>query len=80
MVEKYGKTNEEKHTDETLQSREIVSEIVNFGVTETQKIQIIKLLALELESNDSMKTIVKTINKVINNNSESDKNKTLITA
>ena len=79
MVKKYGKTDDEKQVEEMLRSREIVSEIVNFGVTDDQKIQIIKLLALELESNDNMKTIVKTVSQIINNNSETDKKKTLIT-
>ena len=48
-IEKYGETEVEQDIQLMIKSREIVKEIVNFGVTESQKIQIIKLLSLELE-------------------------------
>ena len=38
--------------------REIVSEIMNYGVTQQQIKQIINLLALELEDNNLMRSIV----------------------
>ena len=38
-------------------SREIVKEILDFGVTETQKLDIIYMLSLELENNQCMKDI-----------------------
>lgn len=39
-------------------SREIVQEIMNYGVTQAQILQIINLLALELEDNELMRSIV----------------------
>lgn len=38
-------------------SREIVQEIMNYGVTQTQILNIINLLALELEDNKLMRSI-----------------------
>jgi hypothetical protein len=38
--------------------REIVQEIMNYGVTQQQIKQIINLLALELEDNNLMRSIV----------------------
>ena len=43
-VKKYGKTVEEKKAEKSLQCREIVREILNFGVNESQKLQLIKRL------------------------------------
>jgi len=42
---KYGKTELEKHYERIQQCREIVKEVLDFGVTEEQKIQIIYLLS-----------------------------------
>jgi len=39
-------------------SREIVQEIMNYGVSQKQILDIIYLLALELEDNNSMRSIV----------------------
>ena len=39
-------------------SREIVQEIMNFGVSQQQIIDVINLLALELEDNNLMRSIV----------------------
>ena len=74
----YGKTREEEKVERSLQCREIVSEIMNFGVTESQKIQIIKLMAMELESNESMKKIVNTINQIVENKIETKENKLIV--
>ena len=56
-MKKYGKTETETHVEKMHECRDIVKKIVNFGVTENQKIQIIKLIALELEDNAMMKEI-----------------------
>tara|TARA_E500000331_G_C16730959_1_gene486640 strand:- start:167 stop:406 length:240 start_codon:yes stop_codon:yes gene_type:complete len=73
-LKKYGKTKEEKKAEKSIKCREIVSEIVKFGVDESQKLQIIKLLALELENNKSMKKIVNAISNIAENNSNSNEN------
>jgi hypothetical protein len=56
-MEKFGKTLEEKHAEDMHKCREIVSEILKFGVNESQKKQIIYLLSLELENRDTMLSI-----------------------
>ena len=42
---------------ENAMAREIVQEIMKFGVSQPQILQIINLLALELEDNKKMKAI-----------------------
>tara|TARA_B100000214_G_C23843894_1_gene570140 strand:- start:287 stop:529 length:243 start_codon:yes stop_codon:yes gene_type:complete len=68
MSKKYGKTSEEEKAEKSLKCRQIVAEINRFGVSESQRIQIIKLLALELENNLNMKKIINTINEIVENN------------
>ena len=69
---KIGKSVLEDEAEKILECRQIVKNLVNFGVTEKQKIHIIYLLSLELESRDNMKKIIDTI-KNINNESEDQK-------
>tara|TARA_Y100000593_G_scaffold63507_1_gene117369 strand:- start:740 stop:970 length:231 start_codon:yes stop_codon:yes gene_type:complete len=76
-LEKYGKTIEEADAEKMFQCRQIVTEILNFGITEAQKRQIIKLLACELESVNDMKGIVNIING--KENSESSSSELIIT-
>lgn len=45
---------EKRLADERAQSREIVNEILRFGVADRQLYQIINLLAMNLESYDAM--------------------------
>jgi len=71
-MKSYGKTKDDIKAEKSIKCREIVKEIVNFGVDESQKIQIIKLLALELESNSNMKKIINTVNKISENNIDKD--------
>jgi hypothetical protein len=60
-MKKYGKTEIELQTEKMHYCREIVREIIRFGVNESQKKQIIKLLALELEDVDLMKAVTEII-------------------
>jgi hypothetical protein len=53
-IKKYGETKTDRWALESQKSREIVSEIMNFGVNQDQLNQIINLLALELENRDHM--------------------------
>ena len=71
-MKSYGKTKDDIKAEKSIKCREIVKEIINFGVDESQKIQIIKLLALELESNSNMKKIINTVNKISENNIDKD--------
>ena len=77
-MKKYGKTKEEKKAEKSLQCRDIVKEIIKFGIDESQKIQLIKLLALELENNNQMKKIVNTLSNIEENNIDSSEEKSLL--
>ena len=58
-------------------SREIVKEILNFGVNEQQKLNVIFELALNLESHEAMKSItsaVKNFREKINKEENTDNN------
>jgi hypothetical protein len=63
-VKKYGETTSEKVSLENFKCRQIVSEIMKFGVNEDQVIQIIKLLSLELENRNSMLVINEACKKI----------------
>jgi hypothetical protein len=60
-VERYGKTESEMHAEKMHECRDIVKKILDFGVTEKQKLQIIKLMALELENRTIMTEIMTLI-------------------
>jgi|TARA_Y100000310_G_C20632420_1_gene789345 hypothetical protein len=60
----YGETASESEATEMLQSRQIVAEIMNFGVRQEQILHIIKLLALELEDRGTLQSICDAINDV----------------
>jgi len=49
-------------TLENVVSREIVQEILKYGVTQGQILKIIEVLAMELENRDMMISIVECIN------------------
>ena len=54
----YGKTNFENDVEQTIKCRQIVKEILDFGVSDFQKIKIIELLGMELENREHMLKIV----------------------
>ena len=67
----------EKLAREKQKSREIVKEILNFGVTEQQKLDIINGLTISLENNKALKEISSALKKyreVINKEEEKDNN------
>ena len=69
----------EKLAREKQKSREIVSEILNFGVTEQQKYDIIHGICLSLESNSALKDIAEILKKyreTINKEEDADNNTT----
>ncbi len=53
-MKKYGETSTDRWARDMTRSREIVAEIMRFGVSQAQLTQIINLLALELEDRDAM--------------------------
>lgn len=54
IMKKYGETSTDRWARDMTRSREIVAEIMRFGVSQAQLTQIINLLALELEDRDAM--------------------------
>ena len=63
----------EKEAQRKKISRDIVDEIINFGVTESQKFDIMFNLALTLENNSAIKEIANILKKYktnINNDTE----------
>jgi len=59
----YGETESEHDAKGKLQCREIVKEIVQFGVDQQQLLMIIKLLAMELEDVNMMRQIAGLISQ-----------------
>ena len=67
----------EKLAREKQKSREIVSEILKFGVTEQQKYDIIHGICLSLENNQALKDIaeiLKNYRETINKEEDTDNN------
>jgi len=67
----------EKLARQKQQSREIVSEVLKFGVSEQQKLDIIHGICLSLANNDALKEInnvLKKYREVINKEEDSDNN------
>ena len=70
-VKRYGKkTNEEILVEDRIQARNIVQEILNFGVSQQQMLHIAYLLVLELEDRDAMITITGCIKKFTDGDEE----------
>jgi hypothetical protein len=63
-MKKYGNTKLEEEIQDVTKCRDIVREIVKFGVTDDQKLQIIRLLSLELENNIDMKRIINLVKNI----------------
>ena len=61
-----SKSTEEIDAQKMLECRKIVKNLVNFGISEQQKLQIIKLIALEMESRDALEIITNAVKKVEN--------------
>ena len=66
MPEKIGETEAELEASQLVECRQIVRNVINFGITEKQKIHLIYLLSLELESRDAMNIIVDAVKKIKN--------------
>ncbi len=68
----------EKIAREKQKSRDIVKEILNFGVTEQQKLDIINGIVVSLENNKAIKDlseVLKNFREVINKEENTDNNK-----
>ena len=76
---KMGKSEAEIAAEKLLKCRQIVAEILNFGVTQEQLLQIIYLLSLELENREALEDIADSVkrHKVDIENLGQNKNKLL---
>jgi len=61
-----GKTEAELDAQQILECRDITKNLVNFGLTEKQKVQLVYLISLELESRDAMNILVESVKKIRN--------------
>jgi len=65
MTEKIGQTETEVWAQESLKSRQIVSEILKFGVNQKQILSIINLLAMELEDREALVAISSIVKEAL---------------
>ena len=63
----YGKSEEDKKAEKSLQVRQINKEIMNFGIDEGQKLQLINLIAMELEDQNALRILTGAIHDIKNN-------------
>jgi hypothetical protein len=63
----YGKSAEDKKAEKSLQVRQINKEIMNFGIDEDQKLQLINLIAMELEDQNALRILTGAIHDIKNN-------------
>jgi hypothetical protein len=71
-AKRYGKSDTELAVDARATAREIVQEVLNFGVSQQQILYIVYLLALELEDRDAMLTISNSVKQLLENIGDSD--------
>jgi len=80
---KVGKSEFEKAAEDLEKCRQIKAEIFNFGITQDQIMQLIYLLALEIENRQALEDIVEVVdnfrNKIANveESKQAKKNKLL---
>jgi hypothetical protein len=67
MTLKIGEFQSEKDVKENLISRDIVQEVLRFGVNDRMILMIIHQLAMNLESNENMRIITETIRELNSN-------------
>ena len=64
-IKRYGTTSLEQSAKESQQCREIVAEILNFGVSQQQILRVAYLLSLELENREAMVDISTCVKKYV---------------
>jgi len=63
-IKRYGKTDAEKLALKLRKSRDIVREIMNFGVDQQEIIKIIELLSLEIENRDHLLMLTDVVKEI----------------
>jgi len=77
-VKKYGSTDSEKHAEKMFQCRQIVNQILDFGVDQEQILKIIKILSLNLTDRKAFETMTGAV-KALENDTSIPEKPTLIT-
>ena len=72
-MKKYGKTEKDLIVEKSIECRNIVKEIIRYGVNEFQKKKIIYLLSLELEDGEIMKEITSLVHTSIEDKNEANR-------
>lgn len=73
---KFGKTEIEEHYEQMAVSRQIVQEILKFGVSQSQMVRVIYLLSLELEDGELLRKITElTSQKFLKDEDDEDSDK-----
>ena len=72
-IKHYGKTEIEDKASSSYAARQIVNEILNFGVSQQQILHVAYLLSLELENRESMIDITTCIKKYMDSLGEPNK-------
>ena len=75
----YGKSDAEIDAEKSLQVRQINKEIMDFGINEDQKLQLINLIALELEDQNALRVITGAIHDIKNNVTNEDASDIILT-
>jgi len=75
----YGKTEEERKAQKSLQVRQINKEILDFGIDEDQKLQLINLIAMELEDQNALRILTGAIHDIKNSVTNNDLGDTILT-
>lgn len=61
MAEKIGQSETEQWASDMLKCRQISAEVIKFGVSQRQLLNIIKLLAMELEDREALVAIAAVV-------------------
>ena len=64
MVKTYGTTDVENKSADSIVCRQIVKEIMSFGVSQQQLLFVIELLAFELENRDHLQRITSLMKNI----------------
>ena len=77
-VKKFGQTEKEVWATEMLKTREIVREVLEFGVTQRQILNIAYLLSLELEDRNALQAISEVIKEHLEGETTATSSKLII--
>lgn len=69
-MEKFGETPAEAEAREMLKCRQIVSEIVNFGISQREILRVMHLLSLELEDRELMVDLSSRTKSAVNGSTD----------